>query len=252
MKWTFWALPDRIRIAWKSGRKLILKFSPQADFNFVHPCPKAHPPQFTYFWKHYIYMIYYKNDTKVGSQNLGYQIWFCTRLLSDEKERLHKMRYRVTMSRHDWPWKWATNKSTGLFTRGAIWCNGSLKWELNSCGDSKGDLADSCKPSAVATGHWHKEAFTLDVISWRDVVAWLMLKKAELQKNSTRLFTPGAIWFDVVGVIMTRSQKWPLQLHPFYRVRQYRPTSYNQTTRGSLISPRKLPAIIVIPWQHRA
>ena len=37
MKWTFWALPDSIRIAWKSGRKLILKFSPQADFNFVQP-----------------------------------------------------------------------------------------------------------------------------------------------------------------------------------------------------------------------
>ena len=39
MKLTFWALPDRIRIAWKSGRKLILKFSPQADFNFVQPWP---------------------------------------------------------------------------------------------------------------------------------------------------------------------------------------------------------------------
>ena len=37
MKWIFWALPDSIRIAWKSGRKLILKFSPQADFNFVQP-----------------------------------------------------------------------------------------------------------------------------------------------------------------------------------------------------------------------
>ena len=29
----------------------------------------------TYLWKHY---IYYKKDTKVGSQNFGYQIWFCT------------------------------------------------------------------------------------------------------------------------------------------------------------------------------
>ena len=36
-------------------------------------------PHWTYFWKHY---IYYKKDTKVGSQNFGYQIWFCTRLLS--------------------------------------------------------------------------------------------------------------------------------------------------------------------------
>ena len=26
------------KIAWKSGRKFILKFSPQADFNFVQPC----------------------------------------------------------------------------------------------------------------------------------------------------------------------------------------------------------------------
>ena len=35
-------------------------------------------PHWTYFWKHY---IYYNKDTKVGSQNFGYQIWFCTRLL---------------------------------------------------------------------------------------------------------------------------------------------------------------------------
>ena len=26
------------KIAWKSGRKFLLKFSPQADFNFVQPC----------------------------------------------------------------------------------------------------------------------------------------------------------------------------------------------------------------------
>ena len=32
----------------------------------------------TYFWKHY---LYYKKDTKVGIQNFGYQIFFCTRLL---------------------------------------------------------------------------------------------------------------------------------------------------------------------------
>ena len=32
----------------------------------------------TYFWKHY---MYYKKDTKIGSHNFGYQIWFCTRLL---------------------------------------------------------------------------------------------------------------------------------------------------------------------------
>ena len=38
IKWTFWALPDvQHKIAWKSGRKFILKFSPQADFNFVQP-----------------------------------------------------------------------------------------------------------------------------------------------------------------------------------------------------------------------
>ena len=34
-------------------------------------------PHWTYFWKHY---IYFKKDTKVGSQNFGYQIWFCTSL----------------------------------------------------------------------------------------------------------------------------------------------------------------------------
>ena len=33
----------------------------------------------TYFWKHY---IYYKKDTKVGSQNFRYQIWFCIRLFT--------------------------------------------------------------------------------------------------------------------------------------------------------------------------
>ena len=32
----------------------------------------------THFWKH---CIYYKKDGKVGSQNFGYQPWFCTRLL---------------------------------------------------------------------------------------------------------------------------------------------------------------------------
>ena len=35
-------------------------------------------PHWTYLWKHY---IYYKKETKVGSQNFGYQIWFCTRLM---------------------------------------------------------------------------------------------------------------------------------------------------------------------------
>ena len=34
-------------------------------------------PHWTYFVKLY---LYYKKDTKVGSQNFGYQIWFCTRL----------------------------------------------------------------------------------------------------------------------------------------------------------------------------
>ena len=34
-------------------------------------------PHWTYFWKRY---IYYRKDTKVGSQNFGYQIWFCIRL----------------------------------------------------------------------------------------------------------------------------------------------------------------------------
>ena len=29
------------------------------------------------------YYIYNKKDTKFGSQNFGYQIWFCTRLLTD-------------------------------------------------------------------------------------------------------------------------------------------------------------------------
>ena len=27
--------------------------------------------------------MYYKKATKFGSQNFGYQIWFCTRLLND-------------------------------------------------------------------------------------------------------------------------------------------------------------------------
>ena len=31
------------KIAWKSGRKFILKFSPQADFNFVQPCIYRYP-----------------------------------------------------------------------------------------------------------------------------------------------------------------------------------------------------------------
>ena len=33
----------------------------------------------TYFWEHH---IYYKKDTKVGSQNFGFQLWFCIRLLN--------------------------------------------------------------------------------------------------------------------------------------------------------------------------
>ena len=32
------------KIAWKSGRKFILKFSPQADFNFVQPWPLLSQP----------------------------------------------------------------------------------------------------------------------------------------------------------------------------------------------------------------
>ena len=32
------------------------------------------------FWK----TLYNKKDTKFGSQNFGYQIWFCTRLYSDK------------------------------------------------------------------------------------------------------------------------------------------------------------------------
>ena len=35
-------------------------------------------PHWTYLWK---YFIYYKKETKVGSQYFGYQIWFCTRLI---------------------------------------------------------------------------------------------------------------------------------------------------------------------------
>ena len=33
----------------------------------------------THLWN---YFIYYKKETKVGSQHFGYQIWFCTRLLT--------------------------------------------------------------------------------------------------------------------------------------------------------------------------
>ena len=38
-------------------------------------------PYWTYLWK---YFIYYKKETKVVSQHFVYQIWFCTRLLSEE------------------------------------------------------------------------------------------------------------------------------------------------------------------------
>ena len=37
IKWTFWVTSDCAKGARKSGRKLVLKFSPQADFNFVQP-----------------------------------------------------------------------------------------------------------------------------------------------------------------------------------------------------------------------
>ena len=39
-------------------------------------------PYWTYFWKHY---MYYKKATKFGSQNFGYQIWFCTRLVMESR-----------------------------------------------------------------------------------------------------------------------------------------------------------------------
>ena len=38
-------------------------------------------PHWTYFCKHY---IYYKEDTKVGSQNFGFQIWFCTSQMRED------------------------------------------------------------------------------------------------------------------------------------------------------------------------
>ena len=47
---------------------------PQPQY-FITLLLEAH---WTNFWKYY---IYYKKDTKVGSQNFGYQIWFCTILL---------------------------------------------------------------------------------------------------------------------------------------------------------------------------
>ena len=36
-------------------------------------------PYWTCLWN---YFIYYKKETKVGSQQFGYQIWFCTRLVN--------------------------------------------------------------------------------------------------------------------------------------------------------------------------
>ena len=48
---------------------------PQPQY-FITLLLEAH---WTYFWKHY---IYHKKDTKIGSQNFGYQIWFCTRLVN--------------------------------------------------------------------------------------------------------------------------------------------------------------------------
>ena len=50
---------------------------PQPQY-FITLLLEAH---WTYFWKHF---IYYQKDTKVGSQNFGYQIWFCTRLMREE------------------------------------------------------------------------------------------------------------------------------------------------------------------------
>ena len=38
-------------------------------------------PHWTYLWK---YFTYYKKGTKVGSQHFGYQIWFCTRLVTNQ------------------------------------------------------------------------------------------------------------------------------------------------------------------------
>ena len=55
---------------------------PQPQY-FITLLLEAH---WTYFWEHY---IYYKKDTKVGSQNFGYQIWFCTRLVSAQAAILY-------------------------------------------------------------------------------------------------------------------------------------------------------------------
>ena len=62
-------------------------------------------------------------------------------------------------------------------------------------------------------------------------------------KKSTGSFTLGAI---SQGAVMICHQKW--FHHPFYCASScYRPKSYNQTTRESLISPGKLPVTIVMP-----
>ena len=50
-------------------------------------------PHWTYFWKHYIYL---KQDTKFGSQNFGYQIWFCTRLLRVNPSSLNNRIIMIT------------------------------------------------------------------------------------------------------------------------------------------------------------
>ena len=44
----------------------------------------------TYFSKHY---LYHKKTTKFGSQNFGYQIWFCTRLIKMASYQYRKSHY---------------------------------------------------------------------------------------------------------------------------------------------------------------
>ena len=47
-------------------------------------------PTLNIFWKRY---KYYKKDTKVGSQNFCYHIWFCTRLLMWHHCNIFVVRY---------------------------------------------------------------------------------------------------------------------------------------------------------------
>ena len=108
LQWTRWRSPK--------FPKLISQLwgIPQPQY-FITLLLEAH---WTYFWKHY---TYYKKDTKVGSQNFGYQIWFCTRLFqaTTNKHSFFEIQVKHFLSRESirnchlalTHWGWATHLS---------------------------------------------------------------------------------------------------------------------------------------------